>query len=197
MFKSVVFSGSICSGKSTIARQVSRELGWELESIGDIWKEKYAKTCPETPYSHTEFYNFMRTRTDEENLEVNERMTDLVRKGNIVLESRYVTYLMDDPQINGSCLTLFFTANIMVRSIWAKAQGGYIGMPLSEIKRVLEKQEDEELRVGRQLWGIDYRDPLQYHAVIRSDAYTIPQKLALVMELVGLGRDISAVKEVA
>jgi cytidylate kinase len=191
--KGIVFSGDLGSGKTTIAKEVARQLGWERYSIGDAWVEVYQRTHPQREISFSEF---IYSRTSDENRAMNEFARTLLLRRRMVIESRYVNYLKEDPQIGQSCLAIYVSADISVRAVWTKAGGKQAGDSLGEITQMLKQRTEEEVRVGKAIFGIDFRDPAHYDMVLRSDAMVIPDKVATVMALIRGGAD-AAVGQIA
>lgn len=178
-FKSIVFSGDCSSGKSTIAKEVAKALGMPIHSAGDLLRAEY-KSLKRTGMTFRDFCDGL---SNEGHMEVNARIGHLVANGGVVAESRYVSYLRQDSRVGSSCLYLYVAAPLDVRAIWAKAGGSFVGSSLAEIRAVLDKIEAQELRVGRDLWNIDFRESAHYDAVIRASSMLIPQRIARVIGL--------------
>lgn len=176
-YRSIVLSGNPKSGKSALADQISERYEWPTRSIGGMWKEKHRQLYPN---GEVPFEEYWANTTREENLRVNVEAKLLFESGGIVADSRFVSYL--DPAI---CLLIFVTSDLDTRAVRAwRDQKDYKGKSIEEVKAILERREMDEVRIGKDLFGIDYRDPRQYHLVINSGALTVQQEVAIVASLI-------------
>lgn len=180
-YKSIVISGTPVSGKSTLSAALSEHYGWKIHSIGSLWRARYAEKYPKGEVSFEEFWS---KTTPEDNWVLNEQAKSLFENGGIIGESRYVSYLDAS-----KCLLVFVDADINIRAERAaKGRGEYSSMPVYKIVEILERREADELRVGQELFGVDYRDPKGYHIVLNSGLMTVNQEARAVMELMRVKR---------
>jgi cytidylate kinase len=175
MYRSIVLSGYPASGKSVLAARLSEKYGWPVYSMGNLWREKYREMHPKGEISFEEFWG--RT-TPEDSREMNEQAKRIFENGGIIGDSIYVSYL--DRSI---CLLVFVAADIGIRADRVCGREGYKGMSVEEIRRLLEKRENDELKIGKGLFGIDYRDMKHYHVVINSGKLTVEQEVDVIDRL--------------
>ncbi|MCL5419364.1 MAG: hypothetical protein M1354_00600 [Candidatus Marsarchaeota archaeon] len=71
-------------------------------------------------------------------------------------------------------------ASLEVRAGRAKQRPEYSQMPLDEILHLLARREDDEVKAGRELFKIDYRDASHYHLVLDTDKMTVHEEFAAV-----------------
>ncbi len=174
-YKSIVLSGYPASGKSALAEQLSKRYGWPVYSMGGLWRKKYAELHPDGDITFEEFWG--RT-TPEDSRKMNEEAKKIFENGGVIGDSRYVSYL------DGSlCLLVFVTAELGIRAQRVCDRDGYKGMSVDEIKRLLEKRENDEFNIGKGLFGMDYRDMRQYHIVINSGKLTVAQEVDIIDRL--------------
>ncbi len=87
-YKSIVLSGKPVSGKSTLAGMIEAEFGWQRQSVGGLWREKYAKLSAEGKVTES-FEEYWSKTSYGENLEMNKRAWDITNAGGVIMESRY------------------------------------------------------------------------------------------------------------
>jgi cytidylate kinase len=173
----VILSGLPGSGKSTLANELSESYGWEIYSVGRLWRERYSELHPDGCMPFEEYW---RRTTLEDNLEVNRIARGVFERGNVIGDSRYSIYCKDLP-----ALLAFVTADLETRAGRAAAAGKYDGRAADDIKRTLMEREADEVRVGRALFGegYDYRDARHYHVVLNSGMLTVDEEVAVIDSL--------------
>ena len=174
-YKSIVLSGNPGSGKSVLAMALSKKYGWPVHSMGGLWRNKYKELHPKGEITFEEFWG--RT-TAEDSRQMNEQAKKIFENGGMIGDSRYVSYL--DKKV---CLLVFVTADIDTRARRAQNRDEYKTMPVQEIKKILEKREKDELKIGEGLFGIDYRNVNYYHVVINTGMMTVEQEVGVIEAL--------------
>lgn len=101
----------------------------------------------------------------------------------VIGDARYVANLDAN-----KCLLIFMTAPLEVRADRAASRKEYEGKGIDEIKELLEKREEDEVRMGKKLFGVDYRDRGLYHVVLDSGLLTPGLELEMVKILLRSGR---------
>ncbi len=158
-YKSVVISHLPKSGGSTLADMLAAESGWEKHAIGDLWRARWRQ---EHPNGIPTFEEYWRSTSREENIQVNLDAAEIARKGNVIIDTRYpVGY--DD-----TVLKIHLTASLDVRA--SRAKSSYPGLSHRDIRLLLKQREEDEVRVGQDLFGIDYREHRHYSMIFSTDS---------------------------
>jgi cytidylate kinase len=174
-YLSIVISGTPVSGKSTLAKELSKQYSWPIHSLGGLWRARYAELHPNKDITFEEFWS---KTTLEENKEMNVQAKVLFEKGGVIGESRYVSYLD-----TSKCLLVFVAADIGIRVERSQERDEYKGKAADEIRSILERREADELRLGQSIFGMDYRNHLGYHLVLNSGKMTVKQEIEAVNAL--------------
>ncbi len=175
-YKSVILSGLPKSGKSTLADLIAAECGWERHSVGGLWRARWKR---EYPNGVPTFEEYWRTASKADNIQVNLDAAEIAKKGNVVIDTRYpVGY-------DNASLKIHLTATLDVRA--ERSKSSYPGLSHEEIKRVLMQREDDEVRVGRDLFGIDYREPKHYFVTFSTDNLKPEEIMEYLRHPLGLG----------
>lgn len=178
-FSSIVFSGLPASGKSTLAQACASEYGWPIYSLGSLWRQQWREKYPGHEVT---FEDYWRNTSREENLQINLRAKEIFRAGNTIGESRYCHYCKDILS-----LLIFVTAPLEIRAQRSLSGERYQEKTLGEIEDILQKREQDETEMGKELYGggYDYRDPQHYHLILNSSMMTVEQELAIVTSILG------------
>jgi cytidylate kinase len=152
------------------------EFAWKIHSIGEIWRERWrSHHSDDVP-----FEEFWRNRPLEEQMQVNARMREIVERGRVVGESRYVHYLADLP-----ALLVFVYADLETRVKRASKVDYYREMSPEQARGLLITRESDEILIGKRLYGkdYDYRDSKYYHLVLNSGALSPDEEISAVKGL--------------
>ncbi|MCL4389219.1 MAG: cytidylate kinase family protein [Candidatus Marsarchaeota archaeon] len=179
--KGIAISGLPVSGKSTLARMLADQFHLPVRSLGGLWRERWAKQYPNGEVSFEEYW---RGTTVEDNLRINQEAKAEFESGNVIADSRFVSYL----DIN-RVVRIFVDADLEIRAQRASTRADYSGKPIEEIRRILRDREQDELKMGRTLFKVDYRDRKLYHLVLNSGRMTPEQEMISVMALLEMRRD--------
>jgi len=125
-YQSIVFSGLPGAGKSTLVAKLQEIYGWPVLSIGDLWRQKWAKLYPNKEISFEEYW---RTTSSEDNRQVNVDFRARAARNYLLGDSRYTIYLKDLP-----VLLIFLTADLNTRAKRGVGLAKYNGSREEEIK---------------------------------------------------------------
>jgi cytidylate kinase len=178
LYKSVILSGTPASGKSALAKLIEQEYGLEIHSIGKLWRQKWAKLYPNR---NIPFEDFWRGSSRKDNMEMDRLAKELIEKGGVIADSRYAAIYSDD-----KCLKIFLDADLKLRARRVSGRQEYSGKTMEEIEGILEKREEDECVIGKDLFGKDYRDSSIYHIVLNTGLLSIDQEFEIVSA--GLGK---------
>ncbi len=168
---SIAISGLPGSGKSSLAELLSVNLNWKIRTVGGIWRERHKQECPDIP-----FETYWKNTSAEENKAVNDALKYLVDQGRIIADARYVH--MFGPKT----FKVFVTAPLQVRAQRAVEIGKYYGKTLNEIEKILLDREQDELQMGKTIWGkrYDYRRLSSYNLVLNNGSMTPKEEFEVV-----------------
>lgn len=150
--------------------------GWRLLSIGDLWRQKWAKLYPNREVPFEEYW---RTTSSEDNRQVNVDFREQAAINHLLGDSRYTTYLKDLP-----VLLIFLTADLDTRAKRGVGLAKYNGSCEEEIKNILYRREADEVAAGKRLFGYDYRDSANYHLVLNTALVSQEEEIAIIKTLV-------------
>ncbi len=179
-FKRIIVSGLAGSGKSTLVYRLADVYQWPLYSIGDTWRAMWKEKYPDANIS---FETYIESITREDDLQMNVQMRENFSKENIIGDTRYAVCYKDVP-----ALFIFVTASLEIRAERALNTAKYAGKSLQEIKGILLEREEHEVKVCKDLFGADYRDPSHYHLVLNSGLLVLEQEVAIITQLLPLDR---------
>jgi len=174
-YNSIALAGLPGSGKSTLCNSLSDKLNWPIISIGELFREKHKKERPDLTFEHY----WSDIVTDTEIYKINNEAKTLLRKGHIVLDSRYAVVNAIDVS---TCLCVFLKADIKTRAERAFGNPKYDDMNVKQIEDILQERENEEIKRGKDLYsdyldGIyDYTNISLYHLVLDSESMTIEEE---------------------
>ena len=176
-YKGVIMSGLPCSGKSVLCERLASEYGWEIFSFGKMWRDKWRLVYPT---GNVSFENWWRNTTIEDNRQVNTTGRELFKKKSYVIDSRYSAFYCKDLPY----LLVFLSADLDIRVKRCKeredrevAEGAIPkGRGEEELRRILQEREQDELRMGREIFGEDYRDWSHYDSMLNTSGLTVMQE---------------------
>lgn len=176
LYKSVILSGTPASGKSALAKLIEQEYGLEIHSIGKLWRQKWTKLYP----NNIPFEDFWRGSSRKDNMEMDRLAKERIDKGGVIADSRYAAIYSDD-----KCLKIFLDADLKLRARRVSGRQEYSGKTIEEIEGILERREEDECVIGKDLFGKDYRDSSIYHIVLNTGLLSIDQEFEIVSAVLG------------
>ncbi|QQG39454.1 MAG: AAA family ATPase [Candidatus Aenigmatarchaeota archaeon] len=174
-YNGILLSGLPSSGKSTLVKLLNERTGWNVHSIGDLWREKHAKEAPDVAFSE-----WWPRQPLEAQFEVNRHLRELAERQSVIADTRFA------PPLDGlPLLKVFLTAEVDVRAERAVAQRRYA--TFEDAKADLLLREASEVDIGKTMFGadFDYRKPEHYHTALNTGLLTPKQEIVSVMALLG------------
>lgn len=166
-YNAIAIAGLPCSGKTTLVEALARQLGWDTHSIGGLLRERHKDWQQQSQQNEQiNFEQYFREHvTNEDIFKVNDDARELLRQGNIILDSRYVAVNAHELP---SVFRVFLEAPLDVRA--KRIQKKNPGVPTEEIifgERGLATREADEVIRGQIYTPMfdsffDYRDTKHY-----------------------------------
>lgn len=174
----ITISGLPGSGKTTVARLVAQTLGLEHVYAGDIFRRQ----AEAAGLSLDEYQR--RAETDHSiDRALDAQMRERARRGNAVLEGRLAAFMADEAGV--PTLRVFLDASEGVRANRiADREGG----DAPARRREIQAREASDARRYREIYGVDYHDPLRYDLVLQTDGRA-PEEVAT--EIVARARQVA------
>lgn len=174
-YASIVVSGNPGAGKAVLTAKLAEKYGWPIFSVGNLWRKAWQEKYPNKEVSFEQYWGSVSV---EDNKKMDAGVKDLIEKGGVIGDFRYCSYLD-----RSRCLLVFLTADVKIRASRVKGQDKYVGMTEEAIADLLDKREADELRNGFESYGVDYRDPRLYHAVLNSGLLTLDEEFGIINRL--------------
>jgi cytidylate kinase len=173
-YNAINLSGLPISGKSTLAKKLSEIYGWEIYSVGKIWRKKYEKDHPNKDITFEEWW---KATTVKDNIDADNQAREIMKKGNVVGDFRFSIICKDLP-----VLLVFVTADLDTRAKRATETEKYENKTIEEIKKLLLIRENNEVKMAKEIYGedYDYRNPKQYHVILDSGKMTVEEEIEKV-----------------
>lgn len=177
-FTSIFLAGPPVSGKSTLAKMLAERLNFPIYSIGRMFREEWAKKYPNQEISFEEYW---RNLSPSEVKYQDNVATAVFAKGNVIAEGRYAIMCQSLPTM----LRILVTAPLEIRAQRALALERYQGKSVEEIKAILLSREEDEVKMGKELYGeaYDYRAADYYHFVVNSGPLSLDEEVAVITKL--------------
>ena len=177
MSKSIVVSGSPAIGKTTVAKGLAKEFGLNYLSGGDILKELASEqgfSSNGDDWWDTEdgmkFLN-QRKENSEFDKKVDEKLIQLFEKGNVVITSYTLPWLID----NGIKLWLSGTVENS-----AKRMQNRDNMDAPSALEVVNKRFNENKLIYKNLYNFEFGDDLSvFDKIIQTDGINAEQVLEI------------------
>ncbi len=148
----VCIGGMAGSGKSTLARKIAQKYKLEYTSGGDALRalavEKGYKTLGRGWWESTEGLRFLDERAEDESFDeaVDEKLLQMARKGNVVLDSWTMPWLLD------GAYKMWLEASPERR---AKRIAGRDGITFEEALSALRRKERLTKTIYKKIYGFD------------------------------------------
>ena len=161
----ITIGGSICSGKTTLARELAKKFNLRHISAGSIMREMAKKRG----MSLLEFSRYAESNP-EVDLEIDRRQKELAT-GNCVVDGRLSAHFLD------SDLKIWLDAplNVRVERLSERDKKSE-----EDAKRSIIEREDSERKRYMEIYGINLRDISTYDLIINTAKFDIKTMTELV-----------------
>jgi CMP/dCMP kinase len=185
--KAIVISGMPAVGKTTVSRQVAKELKVPLVGGGDVLKEMAVEEgyTPggEDWWDRGEGMKFLqqRKRSSDFDKEVDSRLIQKTKKGDVVITSYPVPWLTKDG------VKVWLSGSVKSR---AARMARRDGLPVSKCREVLSIRDEENYKLYKKIYGIEFgRDLNPFDLVVETDAIDEEKVAQIVIQYVKSRRD--------
>ena len=175
MIMRITISGPPGSGKTTVARLISENLGYPLISGGEIFRDMARKM-------DMDLIKFSKYAEKNQSVDIfiDSKIVELARKNeNVVIDSRLSGWLMVRNGI--SAFKVFIDASPEVRAdrILKRDDGR-----IEDVYRSMIQREESEKKRYLEIYGIDFDDRSIYDMVINSDNLSPDEIVEMIMEAI-------------
>lgn len=163
----ITISGVPGSGKTTVARLLSKRLGVPHIYAGDLYRqEAMARGLT------LEQFNALTEKDHSIDRALDDKMAAYARQGGVVLEGRLAGYIANQERVDA--LKVWLTANDEVR---ARRVAQREGRDWREVLRLNGSRHHSDAKRYRDIYGFDLEDTAIYDLVLNSDDQS-PEALA-------------------
>ncbi|MHA1272167.1 MAG: (d)CMP kinase [Promethearchaeota archaeon] len=170
----IAISGLHGTGKSTVAKKIAELLNLKYYSTGEAFRE----LAKQMNMSLKEFSDYAEQHS-EIDLKLDEKIIDLAKKGNIIIDSQLSGYLLKD--IADFKILLTCPLNIRVKRM-AERDNSSFQEKLEETKH---REESERIRF-KKLYNIDLSDQKKnrsiFDLVLNTGNLTVNEVIDIIME---------------
>jgi len=166
--KAIIISGMPAVGKTTVSRQVAEALKIPMVGGGDVLKEMAVEEgyTPggEDWWDRGEGMKFLKARKKSSDFdrEVDARLIDKAKKGNVVITSYPVPWLTD------AGVKVWLSGSVKSR---AARMARRDVLPVSKCREVLSVRDVENYKLYKKIYGIEFgRDLKPFDLVVETDA---------------------------
>jgi cytidylate kinase len=185
--KAIVISGMPAVGKTTVSRKVAEVMKIQMVGGGDVLKEMAVEEgyTPggEDWWDRGEGMKFLRQRKKSSDFdrEVDARLIQKAKKGNVVITSYPVPWLTKDG------LKVWLSGSAKSR---ATRMARRDSRPVSECRKVLSVRDEENYRLYKKIYGIEFgRDLRPFDLVVETDGIEEDTVAKIVIEYLEGRRD--------
>jgi predicted cytidylate kinase len=166
----ITVSGLPGSGKTTVARLVSRRLGLRHVYAGDVFRKE-----AERRGLTLEQFSRLAETDHEIDRALDRDMIDIARLGNVLLEGRLAGFMATREGLAAFKVRLEAAEDVRAARI-AKRENA----PLDDVRQRMREREESDARRYRAIYGFDYYDRDLYDLVAATDD-TMPEDTAALI----------------
>lgn len=167
--RGIVVSGDPGSGKTTFVELLSAEYGKKVYTVEMYWREKYEE---EHPNGGTAFEDYLRSRSERDQFKANVSLRHYAEDLGYIVDTKYTSIFDKD-----RCLVIYLHAPLEMRAMRLASIPEYSGKTIEDIKAILMRRQEDEVAMGKRLFGVDYRDRNLYNLILDSGLLTPEEEL--------------------
>lgn len=173
-YKSILISGVPGAGKSTLAHELSRIIGWRVFYVGGIWREQWKAGAE---HEQQTFEQYIKTRTVREHAAMDARARKELARGSCIGDLWHERIGDRLP-----LLKVFVDASLSLRARRAVVTKKYFGKKPHEIELILKSRERSQVNLAKKIYGAtyDYRERSYYHLILNFDLLTAHEGACLL-----------------
>ncbi|HEV2138705.1 MAG TPA: cytidylate kinase family protein [Nitrososphaerales archaeon] len=185
--KAIIISGMPAVGKTTVSKAVAEALSTQMVGGGDVLKEMAIEEgyTPggEDWWDKGEGMKFLqqRKRSSGFDKDVDARLLQKAKKGNVVITSYPVPWLTEDG------LKVWLSGSVKSR---AARMAKRDSVPVSKCLKVLSVRDIENYKLYKKIYGIEFgKDLAPFDLVIETDSIDEYQVAEIILHYAKSGRD--------
>jgi len=171
----ITLSGTPGSGKTSVAKSLSRRLKLKHYSIGDLMR-KIAKEKNMTLIQLTRLAN----KSDEIDKELDKAQIDLKKEDNFVIDSRIGFYFIP----NSVKIFLDADFDIRIKRIFGGKRVEETYSDLSQAKKEIKERFDSEQERYRKLYDLDYLDKKNYDYILDTSKLKVEEATDKIIKFI-------------
>ena len=168
----ITVSGLPGSGKTTVARLISRQLGLRHVYAGDVFRKE-----AERRGLSLEAFSRLAETDHEIDRALDRGMLDIARQGDVVLEGRLAGFMATREGLPAFKVRLEAAEDVRAARIAQREDA-----PIEEVRERMREREESDARRYRAIYGFDYYDRELYDLVAMTDDTTPEETAALIAE---------------
>lgn len=173
----ITISGEPGSGKTTVARLLSKRLGLPHVYAGDLYRRE-----AERRQLSLEEFNTLCECDHSIDRALDDKMVEVARAGNVILEGRLAGFFAARHRLDA--LKVWLTAGEQVRARRVAQRENGDALRLVETNRI---RQESDARRYREIYGFDLSDTRVYDLVVASDERT-PEEVADLLAAAAIRR---------
>ena len=171
----ITLSGTPGSGKTSVAKSLSRRLKLKHYSIGDLMR-KIAKEKNMTLIQLIRLAN----KSDEVDKELDKAQIDLKKEDNFVIDSRIGFYFIP----NSVKIFLDADFDIRIKRIFGSKRVEETYSDLSQAKKEIKERFDSEQERYRKIYDLDYLDKKNYNYILDTSNLNVEESTDKIIKFI-------------
>jgi CMP/dCMP kinase len=180
---SIIVSGWPAVGKTTVAAELANEFGLKIYNGGDILKQIATSMGYQTTgtdwWDSEEGRRFMEKRRNDptSDREVDNKLKEIIRKGNAVVTSYTLPWLVDD-----KCVKLWLQGSAKNRAIRMATRDK---INIDEAAKIVEERDFKNRQIYQELYGFEFGNDLSvFDFMLNTDKVDLESLIELSKDII-------------
>lgn len=180
---SIIVSGWPAVGKTTVAAELANEFGLRIYNGGDILKQIATSMGYQTTgtdwWDSEEGRRFMEKRRNDptSDREVDNKLKEIIRKGNAVVTSYTLPWLVDD-----KCVKLWLQGSAKNRAIRMATRDK---INIDEAAKIVEERDFKNRQIYQELYGFEFGNDLSvFDFMLNTDKVDLESLIELSKDII-------------